>query len=210
MVHLLFLNLTNSRYATSPELNSFSALIQNFYYSGEGGTFPHPCVHLTLSTDPSAPLSVKTYISTTVGLSAERALDSCLFVPIAHEVNYSSEADRAGLEFIASAKASATRTAPLLSDSVTLTKTLEQVHNMIIRVQAYIRRVLESDSFNDPETRKIGRTLMDTLALAPRLDASELEKMFNSHLQDVLMVVYLGNLVRSQFDVANRLSLVVP
>ena len=81
---------------------------------------------------------------------------------------------------------------------------------MIVRVQAYVRRVLETDAFNDPETRKIGRTLMDTLALAPRLDPSELEKMFNSHLQDVLMVVYLGNLVRSQFDVANRLSLVVP
>jgi hypothetical protein len=35
------------------------------------------------------------------------------------------------------------------------------------------------------------------------------ERMFNSHLQDVLMVGYLSNLVRSQFDVANRLALVV-
>jgi translation initiation factor 3 subunit F len=45
--------------------------------------------------------------------------------------------------------------------------------------------------------------------LAPRVDAVELERMFNSHLQDVLMVVYFSNLVRSQFDVANRLALVV-
>ena len=131
-------------------------------------------------------------------------------MPIAHEINYSSEADRAGLEFIASAKASTSRTAPLLSDSVTLTKTLEQVQNMIVRVQAYIQRVIDTKGFNDPETRKIGSRLMETLILALRLDASELEKMFNSHLQDVLIVVYLGNLVRSQFNVANRLSLVVP
>jgi translation initiation factor 3 subunit F len=80
---------------------------------------------------------------------------------------------------------------------------------MIVRVQNYIRNLLETNAWDNPEARKIGRSLMDTLALAPRLDAAELERMFNSHLQDVLMVVYLSNLVRSQFDVANRLAVVV-
>ena len=98
---------------------------------------------------------------------------------------------------------------PLLSDSIALSKTLEQVHGMVTRVQAYIRRVLENGEWDRPEVRTIGRQLMDTLALAPRLDSGELERMFNSHLQDVLMVVYLSNLVRTEFDVANRLSLVV-
>ena len=80
---------------------------------------------------------------------------------------------------------------------------------MIGRVQSYIRGLLEKDAWDTHEARQIGRTLMDTLTLAPRLDAGELERMFNSHLQDVLMVVYLSNLVRSQFDIANRLALVV-
>ena len=78
-----------------------------------------------------------------------------------------------------------------------------------MRVQAYVKEVIEQGKFEDKETRDVGRALMDTLALAPRVDSSELERMFNSHLQDVLMVVYLSNLVRSQFDVANRLALVV-
>jgi translation initiation factor 3 subunit F len=201
--------INDFRYATSPELNSFSALIQNFYYTGEGGTFPHPCVHLTFSTDPESPLSIKTYISTTVGVSPERGVDSCLFVPISHEVNYSSEADRAGLEFIASAKDNPSRAAPLLSDSVTLAKTLEQVHGMIVRVQNYIRHLLETNTWDTKEAKEVGKSLMATLALAPRMDAGELERMFNLHLQDVLMVVYLSNLVRSQFDIANRLALVI-
>lgn len=199
------------RYATSPELNSFSALIQNFYYTGEGGTSPHPCIHLTLSTDPLSTTTtptIKTYISTTVGLSSERTVDSCLFVPVPHEINFSSEADRAGLEFIALAKDSPSRTAALPTDSVALTKNLEQVHSMVVRVQKYVRGVLESGDFGG-ENRLVGRELLDTLSLAPRVDAGELERMFNSHLQDVLMVVYLSNLVRSQFDVANRLALVV-
>jgi len=39
-------------YATSPELNTFSALIQNCYTSTSDGAFPHPAVHLTMSTAP--------------------------------------------------------------------------------------------------------------------------------------------------------------
>jgi translation initiation factor 3 subunit F len=80
---------------------------------------------------------------------------------------------------------------------------------MIIRVQKYIRGLLETGKWDNEESRRIGMTLMDTLALAPRLDHAELERMFNSHLQDVLMVVYLSNLTRAQFDIANRLALVV-
>jgi translation initiation factor 3 subunit F len=78
---------------------------------------------------------------------------------------------------------------------------------MIGRVQAYVRGVLEGGDFG--AQGEVGRDLLETLALAPRVDAGELERMFNSHLQDVLMVVYLSSLVRSQFDVANRLALVV-
>lgn len=78
---------------------------------------------------------------------------------------------------------------------------------MIVRVQKYVRGVLEGGEFD--VQAEIGRELLKTLGLAPRVDAVELERMFNSHLQDVLMVVYLSNLVRSQFDVANRLALVV-
>jgi translation initiation factor 3 subunit F len=79
---------------------------------------------------------------------------------------------------------------------------------MITRVRTYIHHLLETSRYDNPEKREIGWVLMDTLALAPRVDASQLERMFNSHLQDVLVVVYLSNLVRSQFDVANRLALV--
>jgi translation initiation factor 3 subunit F len=78
---------------------------------------------------------------------------------------------------------------------------------MLVRVQKYVRGVLEGVEFG--AQGEIGRELLGTLGLAPRVDAVELERMFNSHLQDVWMVVYFSNLVRSQFDVANRLALVV-
>lgn len=87
-------------YATTPDLNAFSALIQNFYSSQGDGTFPYPAVHLTMETDPEAGMSVKTYTSSSVGVTQERMADSCLFVPIPHEIRYSDN-DRSGSELSA-------------------------------------------------------------------------------------------------------------
>ena len=82
-------------YATSPELNTFSALIQNFYASNGDGTYPHPAVHLTLSTIPGKDISCRTYISSPVGVTPDRAADSCLFLPVPYEIRY-NDAERSG------------------------------------------------------------------------------------------------------------------
>lgn len=82
-------------YATTSELNAFSALIQNFYSSQGDGTFPYPAVHLTMETDPEAGMKVQTFTSSSVGITPERIADSCLFVPIPHEIRYADN-DRSG------------------------------------------------------------------------------------------------------------------
>lgn len=51
---------------------------------------------------------------------------------------------------------------------------------------------------------------MDTVSVVPKIDSAAFEKMFNSHLQDLLMVVYLANMTRTQLAVAERLQLLVP
>lgn len=48
---------------------------------------------------------------------------------------------------------------------------------------------------------------MDTVSVVPKIDSTSFEKMFNSHLQDLLMVVYLANMTRTQLSVAERLQL---
>jgi translation initiation factor 3 subunit F len=50
---------------------------------------------------------------------------------------------------------------------------------------------------------------MDTVSVVPKIDSTAFEKMFNSHLQDLLMVVYLANMTRTQLSVAERLQLLV-
>ena len=47
---------------------------------------------------------------------------------------------------------------------------------------------------------------MNTVTLAPKVNAADVERMFNSHIQDVLMVSYLANTIRTQIDLSGRLA----
>jgi len=55
----------------------------------------------------------------------------------------------------------------------------------------------------------IGRFLAETISSLPHLEPSLLEKMFNNSLQDLLLVVYLANLTRTQLTLAEKLQKVV-
>jgi translation initiation factor 3 subunit F len=170
-------------YATSSELNTFSALIQNFYGQQGEGTFPHPAVHLTVSTVAGQDVKADTYISAPIGVTAERAADSCLFIPVPHEIKY-GDAEKSGLELIAGAKDKEDRSQLLQTDIETLERAVEQVLDMLDRVSNYVSNVLEEEV--EPSSA-LGQFLMNTLSLAPKVDAEDIEKdlyvaPFKSHL----------------------------
>ncbi|KAK4610247.1 Eukaryotic translation initiation factor 3 subunit F [Fulvia fulva] len=189
-------------YATSSELNTFSALIQNFYSQQGEGTFPHPAVHLTVSTIAGQDVKADTYISAPIGVTPERAADSCLFIPVPHEIKY-GEAEKSGLELIAAARDREDRSQLLQTDIETLERAIEQVLEMLERVSNYVSNVLDEEA--EPSSA-LGQFLMNTLSLAPKVEAEDIEKDFNNHIQDVLLVSYLANTIRTQIDLSNRLA----
>uniref|UniRef100_A0A093VEG9 Eukaryotic translation initiation factor 3 subunit F n=1 Tax=Talaromyces marneffei PM1 TaxID=1077442 RepID=A0A093VEG9_TALMA len=112
-------------YATSSELNTFSALIQNFYGQSDG-TWPHPAVHLTVSTEPGKDIETRAYISAPVGVTVERAADSAAFIPVPHEIRY-GEAEKNGLEAIANARDTEDRQTNIFTDIEALERAVEEV-----------------------------------------------------------------------------------
>lgn len=159
-------------YATASELNTFSALIQNFY-SGQGdGTWPHPAVHLTVSTEAGKDLETRAYISAPVGVTAERAADSAAFIPVPYELRY-AEADKSGLESIANAKDAEDRSAAVTSDIDSLERAVEEVISMIDRVSRYVESVLDEET---PASTAMGQFLLNALALAPKVDVADIER----------------------------------
>lgn len=208
-------------YATSAELNTFSALIQNFYGGQGDGTWPYPAVHLTVSTEAGKDIETRTYISAPVGVTMERAADSAAFVPVPHEIRY-GEADKSGLELISGAKDTPDRTANVLTDIESLERAIEEVLGMLDRVSKYVEAVIEEEA---PPSSALGQFLLNALALAPKVDPADIERDLyidapslaiinsqrlivysNNHIQDVLVVSYLANTVRTQIDLSNRLA----
>ncbi|OKL59221.1 Eukaryotic translation initiation factor 3 subunit F [Talaromyces atroroseus] len=188
-------------YATSSELNTFSALIQNFYGQSDG-TWPHPAVHLTVSTEPGKDIETRAYISAPVGVTVERAADSAAFIPVPHEIRY-GEAEKNGLEAIASARDSEDRTASIFTDIEALERAVEEVIGMIDRVSKYVEAVIDEEA---PASTALGQFLLNALALAPKVEPADIERDFNNHIQDVLVVSYLANTIRTQMDLSNRLA----
>lgn len=205
-------------YATASELNTFSALIQNFY-SGQGdGTWPHPAVHLTVSTEAGKDLETRAYISAPVGVTAERAADSAAFIPVPYELRY-GEADKSGLEAIANAKDAEERSTGITTDVEALERAIEEVLSMIDRVSRYVESVIDEEA---PASTAMGQFLLNALALAPKVEPADIERDLyvsfvshlliptdsrsNNHIQDVLVVSYLANTIRTQMELSNRLA----
>lgn len=189
-------------YTTSLTLNNFSALIQNFFASPETGTFPHPAVHLTISTEAGKDIEAKAYISAPVGVNAERAAESCLFIPVPYEIRY-GDAEKSGLELISGAKDSENRAAPVVSDIEGLERAIDQTVDLLERVSEYVNSVLDEE--REP-SNALGQFLMNALSLSPKVDPQDIERDFNNHIQDVLVVSYLANTIRTQIELSQRLA----
>lgn len=179
-------------YATSVELNTFSALIQNFYGGHGDGTWPHPAVHLTVGTEPGKEIEARTYISAPVGVTAERAADSAVFIPVPHEIKY-GEAEKSGLELIAGAKDNENRTADVLTDIESLERAIEEVLGLLERVSKYVEAVIDEEA---PPSSALGQFLLNTLALAPKVEPADIERDLYVHA--TWETIRFANLVQQQ------------
>ena len=47
---------------------------------------------------------------------------------------------------------------------------------------------------------------METISKVPRIEGAQFEAMLNSTMQDLLMVVYLANLTKTQVNLGEKLS----
>lgn len=207
-------------------------MIQDFYTKE---CVPHQAVHLTIDTDLAAkamapesgdstqkPLGVRAYVSSPLGLSPKA--ENAVFLPLPVTL-LSSPAERPALSLLASQSSStastqstdATATSQLaqlsssgqvVPDLAALTQSLVQIQSQLRRVLAYVQDVVSGKIQGD---EVVGRHLLDTIARIPigasAAEGKDVSDLWNSCLQDVLMVSYLSNIVRAQAEVAGRLTL---
>jgi len=85
-----------------------------------------------------------------------------------------------------------------------LERSMGRLLDMLERASGYVANVVDGKATPD---NTIARQIADTLAAVPRVRAEAFDKMFSNSLQDLLMVVYLSNLTRTQLAITDHLSL---
>ena len=81
--------------------------------------------------------------------------------------------------------------------------TVKKLLRTLEDVIEYVDKVRAGSTAADPE---VAHLLQDMVAAAPRLPLAAFDKMFNSQVQDMLVVVYLANLTRTQLALAEKLQ----
>jgi len=178
-------------YSTGFGVTGSDALIQEFY----AREVANP-VHLTVDpmfTDERA--NIRAYVSSQLTLEDR---------PIAaqfHEIQLDMrlvEAERIGFDVLKK-----TVVDKLPNDLEGLEGTIERLQGMIETVFSFVDDVVEGRL---PPDNSIGRYLSDTLTSVPRIDSEAFDKLFNDSIQDVLLVLYLANLTRTQLSLAEKLN----
>lgn len=163
------------------------------------------------------PLGVQAYVSSPLGHMPKA--ESAVFVPLPVTL-LSTTSERPALSLLASqtstsqqgsadsALASQLAAGQIVSDLTALTQSLQYIQAQLRRVLAYVKNVIEGKVKGD---EVVGKYLFDTIARIPigssTAEGKNVGEIWNSCLQDVLMVSYLSNIVRAQAEVASRLTL---
>lgn len=186
-------------YATGLDINENSSMIHEFY-GREAVVSP---VHLLVDTQLTHDtLGIRAYTGSSLTFG-DRALGS-YFQPVSLEI-MSMDVDRVGVEVLSRTKKEGV--ASLVSDMENLEGSISRLLAMIESVSEYVEGVCNGTIQGDTA---VGRFLSKSISALPRFDAETMERVFNNSIQDLLMVVYLGNLTRTQIALAEKLQKTLP
>ena len=75
----------------------------------------------------------------------------------------------------------------------------------MVLLSRYVEAVLAGEE--EPDS-SVGRALVDLVQSVPKMDPAKFEAMLNSNMRDLLMVIYLSNLTKTQLQLNEKLSMV--
>jgi len=185
-------------FATGNDFTRHSALIHD-YYARE----TKDPIHLTLDTTlNSGRVNMKAYVFVPIGVPG--ATSGSMFTPVKVEM-IAAEPEVAGLDLLHKTKHSKTRSVEPLPELKKIAEAADKNEMMLDIVIRYVEAVLAGEQ--EPDT-SVGRALVDLVQSVPKMDPVKFEAMLNSNMRDLLMVVYLSSLVKTQLQLNEKLSMV--
>jgi len=185
-------------FATGSEITSHSALIHD-YYARE----TKDPIHLTLDTTlSSGRVNMKAHVFVPIGVPG--ATSGSMFTPVKIEM-MATEPEIAGLDLLHKTKHSKTRYVEPVPELTKIADSADKMEGMLDMVIRYVEAVLAGRE--EPDST-VGRALVNLVQSVPKMDPVKFEAMLNSNLRDLLMVIYLSSLTKTQLQLNEKLSMV--
>jgi len=185
-------------FATGNEITSHSALIHD-YYARE----TQDPIHLTLDTTVvSGRVTMKAYVFAPLGVPG--ATSGSMFTPVQVEL-VAAEPEIAGLDLLYKTKYSKVRTVEPMPELSKVSEAAGKMQVMLDAVIQYVEAVM--DGTQEPDN-SVGRALNSLILSVPKMDVDQFEVMLNSNLKNLLMVIFLSQMTKTQLQLNEKLSMV--
>ena len=186
-------------FATSNEVTGHSTLIHE-YYSIE---CDNP-IHLIIDSQlKSGRMEIKVYISSPMGVPGGTM--GIIFTPVPCEIKY-YEPELIAVQTFAKNKGGSKKPVGLASGIQHIAKASDQLVDSLKDLLKYVKDVVAGTVPPNPE---IGQRLMSLFGSVPQMDPLQVENMMNNNMQDLLMVLYLASLTKSQLGVGTKLNCII-
>ncbi|KAF4316255.1 hypothetical protein JM18_005249 [Phytophthora kernoviae] len=181
-------------YAAGPgQLDDHSCLIHQFYSS----VCELP-VHLVVDTSLNGDkLDVSAFVSAEMEVVDTALVNQFKQIPVTQKV---SEPEAIALNAMTVKEEN--EAVKLPNELAALEETMEKLYKCIEGASNFVGGVVAGKQQADA---KLGREIADALAAIPQLRQEQFDQLFNTGLQDLLMVSYLSGLTQAQLSMAEKL-----
>merc|ERR1719427_1192904 len=186
-------------FATSHDVTGHSTLIHE-YYSIECS---NP-IHFTLDTQlKTGRMSMKSYISSPMGVPGGTM--GRIFTPVPCEIK-SYKPESVAVETFSRNKGGSKKPASLLNGVQHVSQSTDGLVERLKSALEYVKEVVNGTTAPNSE---VGQKLMAIVGSVPQMEPAQVEKMMNSNMQDLLMVLYLANLTKTQLSVGTKINSII-
>jgi translation initiation factor 3 subunit F len=146
-------------------------------------------------------MGLKAYVC--VSLGVPKGKHGCMFTPIKVET-ICYEPEVIGLKLAQKTIGVRQRQVEPMMDLAQISEASEKLLGLLNQVLQYVEDVLNEKTQPD---NAVGRALLDLIHSVPNMTHDQFATMFNSNVKDLLMVVTLSQLIKTQLQLNERLTM---
>lgn len=187
-------------WATGNDVTNHSSVIHE-YYARECN---NP-VHLTVDTSlQGGRMGLRAYVCIQLGVPGGKT--GCMFTPIPVEVTC-YEPETFGLKLLQKtvgvAPSHRSKTVSPMLDLAQISEASNKLQGLLELILKYVEDVI---AHKQPPDNAVGRQLLDLINSVPHMSHEQFTQMFNANVRDLLMVITLSQLIKTQLQLNEKLT----